>query len=281
MAPLFRLSRLGLALLAALVASPAARAECSPADRAILLDHAERAVLEGRFDDYPGLSEQVDASLACGPRVEAPLAARLFLIEGARLHFSGAADGARLAFATAHGIAPELWNLDYGADTRAVYDAAVADRPTGRGTLVLETETAEGWMTAIDGALTPLPAEAPIGYHLVQVLEADGEARYATRVLILDPGERVVIHTGPLSARPQPVAAVGNRRPAWPLIAAGSAALLSGAAAGLALAQDGQMEAAGTKSDLNAAFGRQKAFAGATWGLAGLAASGVVVWLVW
>ncbi len=161
MAPLFSWSRLGLAVLAFLGASPSARAECSPADRAMLLDHAERAVLEGRFDDYPGLSEQVDASLSCGPRVEPRLAARLFLIEGARLHFSGAADGARLAFATAHGIAPELWNLDYGADTRAVYDAAVADRPTGRGTLVLETETAEGWMTAIDGALAPLPAEAP------------------------------------------------------------------------------------------------------------------------
>ncbi len=41
------------------------------------------------------------------------------------------------------------------------------------------------------------------------------------------------------------------------------------------------MESAGTLNDLNAAFGRQKAYAGATWGLAGLAASGVVVWLVW
>ena len=272
---------LALLALPPALAAPAGEG-CPQAPLDTLVAEAERSVLEGRLEDTPGALEGVDARLACGPAATPPQVARALLVDGLFRHFSGEAEGAALAFASAHRLDASAFNPDYGAAVRAVYDAAVAAAPSGAGALTLEPALHPELAVVLDGAPVALPAEVPVGLHVLQVVEHDGPAVYAGRPLVLDPGEQVVVNTGPLAPRPITDApAPLARKPAWPLLSAGGLALAAGGTALWARSRRGPMSTAPSVDALNTAYGQQKALNAATWTLAGLSTVGLGVWAVW
>ena len=268
-------------LLLLAVGAPALAADpCPTVPAPALLSLVEESILEGRLDQTADLTATFDAAMACTTAAEPALVARALAIDGLWRHFRGEADGAALAFASAHALDPGAWNPDYGADVHAAWDRAIDAAPSGVGTLAIEPALHPDLHPLVDGAAVTLPATVPVGFHLVQVVEADGRARYASRALLLDPGELVTVNTGPLAPLPAH-AEPSTPKPAWPLWTAGGLAALGGGAALWATATSTALQESGNLSDLNAAYRRQKVLAASTYTLAGLSAASLGLWVVW
>jgi len=269
-----------LLLLMSAGAPALAADDCPSMPAPALLSLVEESILEGRLDETAALTATFDAALGCTGAAAPALVARALAIDGLWRHFRGEADGAALAFASAHALDPGAWNPDYGADVQAAWDRAIDATPTGAGTLAVEPALHPDLRPLIDGASVTLPATVPVGFHFVQVVEADGRARYASRALLLDPGEHVTVNTGPLAplpAGPTPAA----KKPAWPLWTAGGLAALGGGAALWASSTSGALQQADTLDQLDGAYRRQKVLAASAYTLSGLAATSLGVWVVW
>lgn len=260
-------------MLTLLLSATAGAQDCPDLDA--LVTQAEDAVIEARFDDTADLVTQAEEALACRELADHAVVARLFLVLGARLALAGAAEDSSRAFASAWRVSPETWNVYLGPAMRQAYDAA-RERPPEAGTIRLAPEP-EGLSTALDGEMAAFPVDTAAGPHLVQVLGEDGAARYARIVDVL-PGGIVTLELDAMARPP----AVSERRRFPTLLVAGSAsALLAGGTAALALHQNTVMADARTSGALEAAFRRQQVLAWSTWGLAGLAATGVTLHFVW
>lgn len=180
---------LSLLLLAAL--SPLAHAECD--DLATLIENAEQAVVEARTDDAGATLRQAEAALTCSTVPAPALLARMWLAEGTRAYMQGDEKVARLAFAAAARVAPELWVDSYGPQVRQVYQAS-ADFDSGQGSVRIHPNP-QGWSTTLDGTPVSYPVQAASGLHVVQVGRTAQQTEYA-EVFFLPKDETYFILTG-------------------------------------------------------------------------------------
>ncbi len=301
---------LSLLWLAAL--SPLAQAECD--DVALLIDNAEQAVIEARTDDAAATLRQAEVALNCSPVPSPALLARMWLAEGTRAYMQGDEKVARLAFAAAARVAPELWVESYGDQVRQIYQAS-ANYEGGQGSVRIHPNP-EGWSTTLDGTDTSFPAQAASGLHVIQVGRTAERTEYA-EVFFLPKDDTYFILTGledtpivslatadptppvqpvepavtdptvpdpvvaqadptapdPLVAQPLPAPSPRGEGFSSPifLVLGGATAALAGGAAVAALVQDPQMEAAVNVDSLDRVYARQKTFAYASYGAAGVA----------
>jgi hypothetical protein len=297
---------ISLLLFAAL--TPAIQAECD--DVAQLIDAAEQAVIESRTDDAGATLRQAEAALSCAPVPAPALLARMWLAEGTRAYMQSDEKVARLAFAAAARVAPEVWVESYGPQVRKVYDAA-AQHDSGVGSVRIHPNP-EGWSTTLDGRVVQFPAEAASGLHVVQVGRSAQASEYA-EVFFLPRGDTYFILTGledtpvtvaqaptepvepaeptvtepaepavadatppvepaqPIPAEPLPEPGPGFDSPIL-LVVGGAAAVVAGGAAVAAISQNSAMEdEAITLDGLDRAYARQRAFGYTSYGLAGVA----------
>ena len=154
-----------LSLLWSAVLVPMAHAECG--DFATLIELAEQAVIESRVDDAGATLQQAEAALGCGPVPAPALLSRMWIAEGTRAYLQGDEKVARLAFAAAARVTPELWVEGYGAQVRKVYTTA-AVHDGGQGNVRIHPNP-EGWSTTLDGTPITFPTQAASGLHLIQV----------------------------------------------------------------------------------------------------------------
>lgn len=133
-----------------------------PADH---LDDAELHLAESRYELAGDAVAAADSAIECGATVDTETLARLWLVDGAVALAEGDSARAALALTAAHRTAPELWLSVLGDDVRAVRDAAIAEE-TLQGTLDLSPRPATARVDTVD---TVLPAELPVGLHLVQL----------------------------------------------------------------------------------------------------------------
>jgi hypothetical protein len=239
----------------------------------------------------------------------------MWLAEGTRAYMQGDEKVARLAFAAAARVAPDLWVESYGPQVKKVYQTA-ASHDGAIGSVRIHPDP-EGWSTTLDGVVVDFPVEAASGLHLIQVGHTTERSDYA-EIFFLPPGDTYFILTGledtpivslaaadpeptppepdpdpeataqaspqpgdpkPLDAQPLPdpePAGDGFSSPVF-LVLGGAAAAVAGGAAIAALAQDPQMETAVNVDSLDRVFARQKSFAYVSYGAAGVAAASVGV----
>lgn len=261
-----------------------ALADCPPMER--LLERATTEVVSGSFEAASATLADAERAMGCQAMGER-LLARYWMVQGARLALLGEDDEADAHFAAARRVDPGVWDPRFGAALMARFDGATE---TGRATVDLDTRRAEARVDGRPGEVWPMPLSS--GLHLVQVV--DTEVLYS-RIVRLAPGENALLvtrlpepGTASLAVRPVPadlppvavpVEVPGRRSPAL-LVAASSAALVGGGFAGLAYWERGRIEAAGSRADATAAYTAQRAFAGAAYGLWGLAGAGVVLHFV-
>lgn len=257
-----------------------ARAACD--DPADAVDRVEEAVLDGRFEAARSELARAEASFGCTGRADAPLLARLFLSEGAMAHIEGDAVVRDRAFASAGRVSPATWTPSFGSELRALWVAAQgAER--GEGELALEGLPA-GAVAMIDGQPVEVPLRLDSGLYLVQA-DQDGGPPVFARIVLVDRDQTLVVQVDPaaLGVEPAPASTTTARgRRKWPwLAAAGGAVALSATSAVLAKAQDPAMTDAGALGDLDAAYGRQKTFAYASYGLGGVGVALLGVGIAW
>ena len=270
--------RLAAPLAFLLIATPSlALAEDCP-DPEAALGAAEQAVIDGRFEDADARLTEVEAGFGCGSLATPGQIARMWRAVGARLTLSGDPAAARDAFEGAARLDPDGWTTGFGEAMEAEWRAAASAPTQAWGALGLSPEPT-GFAPAVDGSLHEIPAQLPGGLHLVQVLDTDGGALFA-RTVYLPPGGEVLVETGPLQSHAESEAAVvGKKKHRFPtfLVLAGASAAASGGMAALAMAQKPHYEEATDLDGLNGTHSTQQAFAYSSYGLAGLALTGVVL----
>lgn len=243
-------------------------------DVAALVTQVETAVLDGRQEEVQALVSRTEAAFACGELADPTALAHLLLVQGVWLSLGGEKGDAKAAFVTAHSIQADVWDPKYGATLQAEYDAAVAGSAGTIGQITIEPAT-EGFRTALDGKIVAFPVTTTAGFHLVQVLDPkSGPSRFA-RLSLLGAGESLVVNTGPLTHAPK----TGRGFPVW-LAAGVGTGLLAGGGMLMAWRETGIMETATTQADLDSHFARQKVYTYGSYGLAGLAATGVTLQFV-
>jgi len=199
---------LSLLWLAAL--SPLAHAECD--DVATLVDSAEQAVIEARTDDAGATLRQAEAALGCSPVPSAALLARMWLAEGTRAYMQGDEKVARLAFAAAARVAPEVWVESYGPQVRQIYKTA-AEHDGGTGSVRIHPNP-EGWSTTLDGEAVSFPFDAASGLHMVQVGRSAERTEYS-EVFYLPRDETYFILTG---LEDTPIVSMASADPEPPVV---------------------------------------------------------------
>ena len=250
------------------VAVPQAFAEAPPCpDPLEYVARAGDALLAGQQSEAQAAWDELEANFDCHGLPDAALLSQIWLTEGVRLHVLGDHSGAQWAFASSWRMQPQPWPARFGQTIQAVYDASTGLEGVAR---VYMAPLPEGLRAAVDGERTPLPAEVHAGAHVVQVVTED-DVVLLTRFVMLPPGEALEVSVDGL-VPPQPQA---RSRPTGWLLGAGAAAALSGGMALLAHRQTAVMDSAASLSALDQAFGRQKTYAGLSYGLAGLSAVGV------
>lgn len=261
----------------------AALADCPPMER--LLERATTEVVSGSFEAAGATLADAERAMGCQP-MEAPLLARFWMVQGARLALLGEDAQADAHFAAARRVDPGVWDPRFGVALMARFDGATE---TGRATVDVDTRRADAWVDGRRGEPWPMPVSS--GLHLVQVV--DTEVRYS-RIVQLAPGENALLATrlpepgtapravlsAPVDAPPEAATVGGARKRPTLIVAAGSAALVGGGFAGLAYWERGRIEEAGSRAEATAAYTAQQAFAGAAYGLWGLAGTGVVLHFV-
>jgi hypothetical protein len=287
--------------------TPAIHAACD--DVATLIATAEQAVIENRIEDAGATLRQAEAALSCAPVPEPAVLARMWLAEGTRAYMQSDEKVARLAFAAAARVAPDLWVESYGPQVRKIYQAA-AQHDGGAGSVRVHPNP-EGWTTTLDGRAVSFPVEAASGLHVVQVGRSAEASEYA-EVFFLPRGDTYFILTGledtpntvaeaptepppteptfsepaepaiadatppaepaqPLPVQPLPEPGPGFDSPIL-LVVGGAAAIIAGGAAAVAISQNAAMEdEAVTLDGLDRAYARQKTFGYTSYGLAGVA----------
>ena len=280
-------------LLAAM--APLAHAECD--DVASLIESAEQAVIEARYDAAGATLRQAEAALACAAVPVPGLLARMWLAEGTRAYMTGDEKVARLAFAAAARVAPDVWVDSYGPQVKQIYGAA-AQHDGGTGSVRIHPNP-EGWSTTLDGATVTFPVDASSGLHVVQVGRSAEKTEYA-EVFFLPRDDTYFILTGledtpivsvadatpteptepqPLDAQPLPDPDTGGGYDSpILLVVGGAAAAVAGGAAIAALSQNGTMEDTTITLDgLESAYARQRAFGFTSYGAMGVAAASLGV----
>ncbi len=134
------------------------------------------------------LKKAVDA-LGCSEHASAEQVARLFLIDGMVAHFQKDDAEARISFAVARELAPELWNHDFGEKARAIYESA--ESAEGAPTRLVFHNLGGADQVRVDGRVQGRSVRVEPGRHLLQV--GPGPARFA-RVLDIPPGAVVEIN---------------------------------------------------------------------------------------
>jgi hypothetical protein len=243
------------------------------------LERATQFILAGDAAGTASALADADAAFLCAPATPAQ-AGRWFLVAGAARHLAGADATPWLAAAR---LASPEFDARFGPELRAAWEKAA---PAGTATLLLEPALP----ARIDGGDVPAgTATVASGPHLVQVVDPAGEVRFS-KPLALAPGEDALVPTGlppvlvaeaaPLPEAPaEPTPAVKKKSPLF-LVGAAVAAAAGGACAGGAVAQNGLMEGATEVGALDAARGRQEVFAGAAYGLWGVAGAAAVLHFV-
>lgn len=268
--------------LVVLFSSTARAADCE--DPGEIVGEVEAAVLSTRFDLAREAADRAEAAFGCTGSAEAQVLARLWLAEGAMAHVEGDSIGRDQAFASAWRVAPHHWTQSFGPDLEALWREA-GKQERGRGRLELQG-MAEGQTARVDGAPLPVPIDLEAGLYLVQAGEQGQGPVFSRIVMVPDEQTLVVRVEAPAGA---PVASGGTatveperkRKGTGWYIGAGAAALLSGTSALLAVSQNGGMDAAGEVDTLDAHYGRQKAMAYGSYGLAGASALCLGIGLAW
>lgn len=281
-----------ISLLAGVLATPGHASACD--EPQALVAATERAIVSGRLAEVPDLVEATEAAFGCSKAVPRELLGRWYRVEAAWFSLSDASEEASLAWRSAELAAPGGWTEALGPAMRAEQETAIAATvDDGDGTIALiPPPTAHQGL--LDGLHVPFPVSAPPGLHLIQITDpSSGRAVFARQVFLLDAGERFEVDTGPLPAagsRPSPPPPPGASladavapAPAdaeatpdrWPLWAGLGAGALAGTAAVLARSQSTAMRNASDLDGLDAAWGRQRAFAYTAYGLGGIALVGV------
>lgn len=252
-----------------LVAHQPALAQCG--DPAALLTSAENDIVSFFLADAERTLDEAVEAFGCSTLAEPVELARLFQARG-MVRVLRDEDGAP-ELAASRALAPELWNADYGEQSRALWSEAQLD---GQGTLEVKG-LPKGHGLAVDGQVVGDQRSFAVGPHLLQVLE--GERPYYARTVSLGPDAPVVVSipasgaVGAEVSEASPAVATG-RGVKKPWVYTGVAGLLAGGAlVGAAKLQDGAMRNAETLNELDAAYSRQK-----TLGYSGyaVAAGGVV-----
>ena len=101
----------------------------------------------------------------------------MWLAEGTRAYMQGDEKVARLAFAAAARVAPDVWVDSYGPMVKKVYDSA-AQHDSGAGSVRIHPDP-DGWSTALDGHQVDFPIEVAAGLHLLQVGRGADQTDYA------------------------------------------------------------------------------------------------------
>jgi len=251
-------------MLALLLNAAFAASDAPPcADLADAVGQYEAAVAAGRRAEWDDRHAAAQGALGCGPAAPPALLARLLNARG--VAYLSLGRGAE-------------WNPLFPPETQRI--AAAATLPDGDGLLLLEPAPDPALQTLLDGVPTAFPAPVPLGFHVVQVLDPSvGDLALAGRtVLLTDPGEQLRIDFGPLA--PTPPAPVARVRKPWLLWSGLGAATAAGLGAWGALAQSPQMEAADSKSALDAAWARQRALGYGSYAMAGLSAASLSLYFV-
>ncbi len=138
--------------------------------------------------------EAAQVSYACSAPAEPQTLARILLADAVIKVFGEDAEGAKLSFAAANRVAPDVWNANYGEDNKALYDQASAATP-GSGTIKLLPHFPEQVLW-VDGQPMVAPVEVPAGMHLVQAgIDGQANASFARLVRVND-GQTNIVKTG-------------------------------------------------------------------------------------
>ena len=247
------------------------------------MEQSLAAVVEARLEDTRSLLDRTVTAWSCSSQAQPEHIARFWLTEAALASFSANPEGAEEAFVAAKRAAPQLWDDRLGVQLRETWSATPI--PEGTGTLTL-TPTPAG-LVVVDGeVIDGAQLEATEGLHLLQVLSAEGIARFA-RTLNVVAGQDALVRTGLLAEvapvepeepiepaepieLPEPQPDFTRTTPGW-LVAAGTAAVLGTAGAIAARSQRSAIQEATTVEDVDRALLQQKVMAGVAYTGAGVA----------
>lgn len=239
------------------------------------VERATAALVGGDLATTQAALDEGAASFACAPASTGDVA-RYWLVVGALKRLQGDEAGAAPFLAASYNLAPRDYDERLGPELREAWSTS---RAAGTGTLAVEP----GDPALVDGSVVKKwPVGVTASPHVVQLAAPDG-AVLVGRPITLDPGEDALVTTGLAPGQAgvptAPPKDIKRKSPAL-LIVSGLAVAGAGACAGLALAQTTSMGEADSADGLDAAFGRQRAFAYSTYGLAGLAGVSLGVHLV-
>jgi len=256
-------------------------------DIAPMVEQAETAIFQVRFDAAEVLIASAEAAMSCGDLANPDLLARLWLAEGAMYAFVGDDVGSFHAYQAAIRVAPRLWVQDYGARLRDRYDEAF-NTQVGRGLISFDPPLGF-YEAAVDGRLVPeQPVEVAEGLHLVQIRPPGGQVVFG-RVVCVDHDATARIRTGIVEVEPvappveavvepvtEPVTRTPGKRWHW-LIAGVSAGALAGGAALLAYNEKTSLSQATTADQVRGAHARQVGFAATAYALVAVSATGITL----
>lgn len=229
------------------------------------LETATVSLVEG--GDATAPLADADTSLTCANATRGQVA-RIWLVRGANAWFTGKKDEAVPLLAAARALAPEGYDGRLGEELKTAWEAA---KPGANGNLFMDRNA------NIDGVdVGNFPLSTAAGPHAIQIIDSAW-----ARTVFVESGEDLHVETGlPVEILADPATApIRKRKSPALLIAAGGAALAAGACASIAYLQDDAMSAAadqGNGDALESAHTVQVATGYGAYGLAGLAAAGVV-----
>ena len=235
-------------------------------DTADLALEARTLMLEGRLEEADDRMDRAQDSLACGDLPVPEVLAELWLSQGARRFLDNDPLATDVAFVAAHRSDPTLWDPTLGDELRKLYGNAVATA-SGEGEVYM-ADLPRGYRSALSGVRTDFPATVSSGQHLINVY--DRRQVHFGEIIYVPPGETIEVNFGELPPSKKPIFLIGG----------GVSAVAAGGLAVGALMQSDIMSAATTLDDLNSAQSRQKAFAYASYSLAGLAATALTLQIV-
>ena len=234
------------------------------------LDQTRTAILEARMSDASELMIEVESAFACSTLPDKSVLAKMWLTEGARLHFNGDPVGATQSFRSAAMIDTSVWFDEFGPGLRRLYEQS-AQMPLQHGEIRL-LDLPHGYTPAIDGQLSSTTQSLTTGPHLVQILGPSSTAAYA-KMVMLSTDEIVELSLGHL---PPPL--IPRSRNPRLLIASGMSLALAGGTYWAARNENQTMDEALTVEDLSAALARQRNLIRACAGLTSFGVIGVGAW---